>query len=67
MKTRDEVSREARLQHAIRIAATVPEADRDLLPVVGHDLAVVAEVVDATIAGVTAEPPVPKLPRGAQK
>jgi hypothetical protein len=24
-------------------------------------------VVDATIAGVTAEPPVPKLPRGAQK
>lgn len=63
----DEVSREARLWNATRIAPTVPKADRDLLPVVDHYLAVAAEVVDATVAGVTAERPAQKAPRGAQK
>lgn len=67
VETRDEVSREARLWNATRIAPAVPKADRDLLPVADHDLAVAAEVVDATVAGVTAERPAQKAPRGAQK
>jgi len=71
VKTRDEVSREAHLQHATKVAATVPVADRDPPPVVDHgrdpDLAVVAEVDDATVTRVTAERPAPKAPRGAQK
>lgn len=67
VEARDEVSREAHLRDTTRIDTTVPEADRNLLPVADHDLAVVVEVVDATVAGVTAEHPAQKVPRGAQK